>query len=98
MTNEDTHKPYLVRYETEDDEQREFVGENCAIDMLNKLPDNKKTMLIAHNANYDCMFLLKHLSHEKTTVKSGRFLFADSVFFRYFDKQQPIKIKIKVSC
>ena len=33
-----THKLYLVRYETEDDERREFIGENCATDMGNNLP------------------------------------------------------------
>jgi hypothetical protein len=67
-----THKPYLVRYETEDNEIREFIGENCAIDMLNNLPDKLNIMLIAHNANYDCRFLLKYLSHEKPLVKGGR--------------------------
>ena len=36
-----THKPYLVRYETEDDERREFIGDNCALDMLNNLPNKK---------------------------------------------------------
>ena len=37
VTNK-THKPYLVRYETEEDNRREFIGENCAEDMLNNLP------------------------------------------------------------
>ena len=32
---EKTHKPYLVRYETEDDIKGEFYGVNCAVDMLN---------------------------------------------------------------
>ena len=40
-TSEYTHKPYLVRYETEDNEQREFIGEDCAIEMLNNLPNKK---------------------------------------------------------
>ena len=37
VTNK-THTPYLVRYEPEDDDRREFIGENCAEDMLNNLP------------------------------------------------------------
>ena len=41
-TSEYTHKPYLCCYETEDEIQREFIGENCAIDMLNNLPDKVK--------------------------------------------------------
>ena len=40
VTNK-THKPYLVCYETEDGESRCFTGENCAVDMLNNLPDKK---------------------------------------------------------
>jgi hypothetical protein len=35
------HNPYLVRFETEDNERRVFTGVNCAIDMLNNLPDKK---------------------------------------------------------
>ena len=57
VTNK-THKPYLVRYETEDDDSREFIGENCAEDMLNSLRYKKHILLIAHNAKYDCRFLL----------------------------------------
>lgn len=97
-TSEYTHKPYLVRFETEDNEQREFIGKDCAIDMLNNLPDKKNIMLIAHNANYDCRFLLKHLSQERCIVKGGRFLSTQCVFYRNYDKKQPIKIKIKDSC
>ena len=75
-TSEYTHKPYLCCYETEDGIQREFIGENCALDMLNNLPDKKNIMLIAHNADYDVRFLLKYLSpiNMKTIVKGGRFL------------------------
>ena len=36
----------------------------CAMDMLNDLPDKPAIMLIAHNANYDCRFLLEYLSKE----------------------------------
>ena len=58
--------PYLWRYETEDGLQREFVGiENCAPDTLENLPNKPKIMMIAHNSNYDCRFLLKHLSKAK---------------------------------
>ena len=55
-------------------------------------------MLVAHNSNYDCRFLLKHLSQERSIVKGGRFLSTQCVFYRNNDKKQPIKIKIKDSC
>ena len=96
-TSEYTHKPYLCCYETEDGIQREFIGENCAIDMLNNLPDKKNIMLIAHNADYDVRFLLKYLSpiNMKTIVKGGRFLSITAEFTNIL--QQKINLKIKDS-
>ena len=70
-------------------------GDSGIIEMLNNLPDKKHIMLIAHNANYDCRFLLKHLSQERSIVKGGRFLSTQCVFYRNNDTKQPIKIKIK---
>ena len=96
VTNK-THKPYLVRYETEDDVRQEFIGEHCALDMLNNLPYKKHILLIAHNANYDCRFLLQYLKHEKPLVKGGRILSCNAVYYRFGDKKQPINILIKDS-
>ena len=50
-------------------------------------------MLIAHNANYDCRFLLEYLSKENTLVKGGRVLTCSGYYYRYQDKKQPIVIK-----
>ena len=43
-----------------DDIQQEFIGINtCAVDMLNALPTDKgEILLIAHNSDYDCIFIL----------------------------------------
>ena len=90
-TSEFRHKPYLVRFETEDNEQKEFIGENCAIDMMNNLPDKRNIMLITHNAKYDCRFLLEHLPQERSIVKDGKFLSTQSTFYRNEDKKQPIQ-------
>ena len=65
--------------------------------MLNDLPYKPNIMLIAHNANYDCRFVLEYLSKENTLVKGGRILTCSGIFYRYQDKQQPIHIKIKDS-
>ena len=54
--------------------KKEYIGETCAVDMLNDLPYKPNIMLIAHNANYDCRFLLEYLSKENTLVKGGRIL------------------------
>ena len=89
-----THNPYLVRYEIEDDERREFIGESCATDMLNNLPNKKNILFIARNANYDCRFLLNHLSQEKVLVKGSRILSCNAVYFRYGNLQKPINIQI----
>ena len=54
-------------------------------------------MLIAHNANYDCRFLLQYLKHEKPLVKGGRILSCNAVYYRFGDIKQPINILIKDS-
>ena len=54
-------------------------------------------MLIAHNANYDCIFLLKHLSNEKPLVKGSRILSCNAVYYRYGNLHQKIDIQIKDS-
>ena len=83
VTNK-THKLYRVCYETEDGESRCFTGENCAVDMLNKLLDrNKHVMFIAHNAKYDCISLLKYLSNEQPLVKGSCILSCNAVYYRY---------------
>ena len=87
-----THKPYLVRYETEDDIKNEFHGVHCALDMLNHLPDETHIMLIAHNANYDSRFLLQYLAHPNPLVKGSRILTCDGIFYRYGDYNQ-LKLK-----
>ena len=61
---ETTNKPYLVRYETEDNIKRGFYGVNCATDMLNNLPNKQHILLIAHNASYDCRFVLQYSSKD----------------------------------
>ena len=59
-----------------DDIQQDFVGiSTCAVDMLNAVPtDNKEILLIAHNSDYDCRFILEYLQNVKPIVKSGRLL------------------------
>jgi hypothetical protein len=95
-TNEERHKPYLVRYETEDGEQREFIGENCALDMLNNLPNKENIMLIAHNANYDSRFILKYLTNEKPIVKGSRFLAVSAKFFRNCEKHNLSILELRI--
>ena len=54
--------PYLC-WIYNDDIQQEFKGiKTCAVDMLNALPTGKKEiLLIAHNSDYDCRFILEYL-------------------------------------
>ena len=97
ITNNKNHEPYLVRYETQDNERREFIGKDCAIKMLDNLPRYKNIMLIAHNANYDCRFLLKYLEKQNPLVKGNRILSCNAHFNRYGDPKQKINIIIKDS-
>ena len=59
ITSEYKHMPYLC-WIYNDDIQQELIGINtCAVDMLNALPtDKKEILLIAHNSDYDCRFIL----------------------------------------
>ena len=53
--------------------------------MLDSLSyDEKKykgIMLIAHNANYDCRFLLERLYAENALMKGRRFLSIDAIYY-----------------
>ncbi len=67
------------------DNERIFTGENCAKEMLESLSYDKNRykgiMLIAHNANCDCRFLIEHLYAEKALMKGRRFLNIDAVYY-----------------
>ena len=51
--------PYLC-WIYNDDTQQILIGiYTCAVDMLNALPHDKgDILLIAHNSDYDCIFIL----------------------------------------
>ena len=59
ITSGEQHMPYLC-WIYNDDLQQECVGiTSCAVDTLNALSiDNNETSLIAHNSDYDCIFVL----------------------------------------
>ena len=40
-----------------------------------------KILLIAHNSDYDCIFILKCLQHVKPVVKSNRFLQTKATYY-----------------
>ena len=69
ITSEKQHMPYLCLIYNEEIQQ-EFKGiNNCAIDMLNALPTDKhEILLIAHNAAYDCRFILQYLQNIRPIV------------------------------
>ena len=52
-------------------------------------------LLIAHNANYDCRFLLQYLTNERPLVKGGRILSCTAIDYRFGDKKQSINIIIR---
>ena len=74
--------PYLC-WVCNDDLQHECVGANtCAVDMLNALPTDKtEVLLIAHNSDYGCRFILEYLQNAKPIVKGGRFLQIKATYY-----------------
>jgi len=97
ITSEEKHMPYLC-WIYNDDIQKEFIGiNNCAVDMLNSLPHDKgDLLLIAHNSDYDCRFILEYLQNVKPIVKSGRFLQIKSSYYNPIIKKK-INITVKDS-
>ena len=86
--------PYLC-WIYNDDIQQEFTGvNNCAIDMLNALPTDKgEILLIAHNSDYDCRFVLQYLQQVKPIVKGGRFL---QIKANYYNPKTKEKVKLVI--
>ena len=74
--------PYLC-WIYNDDIQQEFIGINtCAVDMLNALPHDKgDILLIAHNSDYDCIFILYYLYNVQPIVNSNRFLQIKATYY-----------------
>ena len=70
ITSEYKHKPYLC-WVYNGDIQQEFIGiGTCAVDMLNALPSGKgEILLIAHNSDYGCRFILGYLQNVKPIEK-----------------------------
>ena len=89
--------PYLCWIYNEEIQQ-EFQGiNNCAIDMLNALPTDKhEILLIAHNSDYDCRFILQYLQNVKPIVKDGRFLQIKATYYNP-NVNKKIKLTIKDS-
>jgi len=74
------HKPYLCR--TYDGKSsREFIGENCGLQMLFSLKRN--TRLIAHNATYDFRFLIQYLRNVNELARGNRLISARGRFNDY---------------
>ena len=71
------HIPYLCRT-FDGSTHREFIGENCAYDMLCSMTAN--TRFIAHNATYDYRFIIKYL-HNISEISRGTRLISCSAEF-----------------
>ena len=74
------HKAYLCR--TYDGSiSREFIGENCGLQMLFSLKRN--TRLIAHNATYDFRFLIQYLRNVSELARGNKLISAKGRFNDY---------------
>ena len=89
ITSEYKHMPHLC-WIYNDDIQQEFIGiNNCAVDMLNVLPSDKgEILLIAHNSDYDCIFILEYVQNVKPIVKSNRFLQIKATYYNPKSKKK----------
>jgi len=91
----DKHKPYLVcGVYNNSDKVISKIGENCGLDFLNELTQN--TLLIAHNADYDFRFIIKHLFAINEISRNNSFMSCECKFYNAKIKKT-INIKIKDS-
>ena len=97
ITSEYKHMPYLCWIYNEG-LQQEFIGVNkCAVDMLNALPHGKgDILLIAHNSDHGCRFILEHLQNVQPIVKSDKFLQIKATYYNPIRKTR-INIIVKDS-
>ena len=89
ITSEYKHMPYLC-WIYNDGIQQEFTGINkCAVDMLNALPHGKgDILLIAHNSDYGCRFILENLQNVQPIAKSDRFLQIKATYYNPVRKKK----------
>ncbi len=87
LDENNNHVPYLVCY-TIGNEKHFFAGEYCAYNFLKSLKKNSR--LIAHNANYDYRFLVKHLRGVNEISRGSRLIGCSGTFHN-------IKVEIKDS-
>ena len=71
------HKAYLCRT-YDGSSSREFIGENCGLQMLFSLKRN--TRLIAHNATYDFRFLIQYLRNVNELARGNKLISAKGRF------------------
>lgn len=74
------HKAYLCRTYN-GSSSREFIGENCGLQMLFSLKRN--TRLIAHNATYDFRFLIQYLRNVSELARGNKLISAKGRFNDY---------------
>lgn len=74
LVENNEHIPYCVSYcigrKTESNaiqfsKTKSFYGIGCELKFLSDLPRKSRNLLWAHNAGFDCRFILRHLSYRK---------------------------------
>ena len=91
------HKPYLVCIYSKN-YKKEFIGEDCALQMLNYLYYlGKNFRLIAHNASYDYRFLINHLWSINEISRGNRLISLTAKFGSASNGKKPIHLHIKDS-
>lgn len=79
LDDNNVHVPYLLcAYDGEN--KYTFVGDYCAYNFLKSL--KKDTRLIAHNANYDYRFLVKHLININELSRGSRLIGCSGMFHK----------------
>lgn len=89
-TKDGKHIPYCCCYIGDDLKTKSFIGEDCGLQMLKTFNNGSKIRLIAHNAKYDCNFLVKYLTRFTECCKGTKIFSIKGTYYK-------VQIEIKDS-
>ncbi len=95
-TNEESHKPFMIRSKERNGEKKHFDGNHCILKWLQSL--DKNYICIAHNLRYDFQFIVRWLSQADNPIKTGNKIKSVSGKFYNRNTGKTILLHFKDSC